>query len=760
MDSPQSDDERLQEAGAGEALLSKKMKLLIVMLSLVLIILLLPLASNHGLPNLLKPMGISMLQRLWDAMRFIAMTAAISVGIISTSSQRNEKGFDRSAHLRSTSSARRSSTPIASSSRESINPNMINNFDMNRSGPPALSQGRDVNHILHQESWGKEMGNSQKFKGKQVMNDFATVASTSDASSRASREEDIYGLGSPSSQEVNYKQGPTNSRRRLSASDAWFRASRIDEEIEEESIASASHIEFSSGKPLGESRIQSQKKSSPIDEKGLMSNKESKSADRGFMNVYASMTDDNYAELRMRKAAISRLAGENHDATGKGHRRSSSVDRRRPIYYDDQGPDRPGLKQILMDVSKERAFSGKLSNLANKKSLSVGEQSDRPHSAQASTRSSPNIASTLSIQQSMKASVQHYLSTETLPSDLNRIEKHSDADSMDVVHHKHQEAMSANQILQKQTDNAKKGLNEIVQSKMDPNQIRRKQDDAKMGPNQKMQADQAKMHPNQIVQRQDDYQAKVGTTQTLQKQADAKMAFVQTLQKADARTGSDSTSQMQPHGDGKMVSEGVQMQRQYNNAKGSSHIVQRGEEDLQTTLHKANMSSGSKHLLQSSKHSRSALNLEQLEQIGNTLHGKPPARASAKKKKSFSCDFGDGFSPNWLWELEPPPPPGFIDQQTSPTEANQSSKNPNPELKNDSSSTLVQSLVPWRSSVPIDISAYPRATSPASPPDVFSQATGPSPGEVNRRADEFISNFTTRLIKQRQESLERQKRSG
>eukprot|EP00250_Pteridium_aquilinum_P009002 c18373_g1_i1 orf=698-2929(+) len=743
MESPGSDDERLrQEADAGpEAMLSKKMKLLIIMLSLVLIILLVPLANNHGLP-LLRPMGMSVLQRLWDAMRFIAMTAAISIGIISTSnSQKDNKGFDGSSHHRPSSSTRRPSSPAIAgrSSRESINPPKINGIT-----------GGDLHHRGIKGNLAVDL---QKLKGKEVMNDLPFAASTSDTSINGTREGEIYGLerqSARSQQGRDWEEFTQRPARTLSADHLWFFAQRIDEEIEEEEgyiSASAGHG-FSSGRSdTGESnsiRAELQKKAS--DEKEGLGKKEMKvSADRGSMNVYTtSNMSDQYTDLRMRKATISRFADEN----GKDHRRSSSVDRRRPKYdYDKQSPNQPGLKQILMDLSKEKAANAKLSNLSSS-SQAYNNAIQRPStpSRDRSIHDTADIVSAPSFPKSAKANVQHQqssvASTANSPSESNA-------------------SITKSQILQNQADVIKTHL-----KGQSANLIRQTQPTTKVGSNQILQADKyAKMGSSQTVQKQ--VNAKVSTVQIVQKQTDnpAKMGNSnQSLQKpADvARMGSGQMLEGQPrHGDAKVgssfVSDSVaQTQRRHNDEKGSKAI--------------------NNLLRQSSKHSRSALNLDQLEQqLGDSPSSagstRPSAasRSSARRKKSFSYDFGDGFSPDWLMELEPPPPPGFFDEpttmiSTSPTQApDYISKPPNPGSKNICPPTTVQSLVPWRSSNPIDISAnYPGVTSPLSPPDASPShsTTGPSPGEVNRRAEAFISYFNTRLIRQRQESLERQRKHG
>lgn len=681
MDSPQSDDERLQQADTlGKDLLSKKMKLLIIMLSLVIIILLLPLASDHGLP-LLKPMGASVLQRLWDAMRFIAMTAAVSVGIISTSSQRDEGGSSRSARLR----LHKSSTPvIASSSREPINSNLNNSPDIDRYGSPNLSVDRGVNDSRYQTSGVTEMGSLQKSKGKELMDDFSSVSSSSESygleRSPANYVQSVQRARSSEQSLENLKPRPTNSRHRLSASDASFLASRIDEEIEDEGKS----VRAKSGKSVGGPR----KRPTSID------------------NKKPNVTDDYYAELRMRKAALSMLANESEGANGKGHhQRSSSVDRpRRPIHYDDHGPDRPGLKRILIDVSKERSSKGKLPN--------VMEQSDRPHIAPASVTSDPYAVSTPSSWQS---------SIRTCRSDSGVIN------------------MEANQILQKQSDNKHPRVIRSTDDYQVTNQARQNQDQAINDHDQRMKENE---RSHKTLQRHDDHQTMVGSAQIKQKQYDprASMGFSQNLhEQAETRMAVEQTLQA---ADGRM---GPHQNR------------------FQATLHKPNMSSRSNLLLQNSKHSKSDLNLEQLEQKVHTMRVRPLSTKLFEKRKSFSYDFGDGINPDLLWELEPPPPPGFMDEGSVRTCPNREADHSSfllatPRPNEASAAQLVQDLVPWRTSTPIDISAYPPRT--PSPLDPLSQGTGPSSSEVNQRAQEFISNFTTKLLRQRQESMQRRRQWG
>ncbi|KAI5062709.1 hypothetical protein GOP47_0023248 [Adiantum capillus-veneris] len=766
MDSPGSDDEKLQQER--EAALSKKMKILIIMLSLVLMILLLPLASNHGLP-LLRPMGISMLQRLWDAMRFIAMTAAISIGIISTSnSNKHNKNSDSSLHYRSSSSSfrRQSKVPIASTSREASNPNTAkhspessdrsgSNFSPHASHMPA-GEGEDDDG-----KWkGTPTDNTQKLKGKGVMEDLASSDyDSTDSIWESVQSQSIESFEGTDYEGVNYrpiKLSMVNSRRQWSAGDAWFLASTIDEEVEEDSTASRVF-----GSPTsrfrdvgGESsitRADSQKTSLASHGKER-SNKEKKIPDRsGLMNVYNSMTDDNYAELRMRKTAVSRLSEEYHDEGGKDHRRSSSVDRRRPVYvYDQKNSDQPGLKQILMEMSKERTGKSKMSDGDQAKQRII----ERPSRSHVQISSSPSaVASTSSVKQSMKANVQHHqasiLSTVKLPSDSPADEKHADSKMMGI-NHKQREAtnMGSSGSLQREAgDGGKVGSNQSKQASTS-SEIGHKQANAKPAFDYNMQPKEADHSQKRSMQKQVDAIKMSSTQQSREgdskdmvagsgspgEQDDGKMGSSQALNSEDL----DQLLQMQNAVSSKLAFKGANMQR-YHGGTGEG-------------LLKNNVSSTSRLRKQSSQHSRSALNLEQLGQADQIkLQTRPPVGSSERRRKSISYDFGDGFNPDWLQELEPPPPPGLLGSSTIEDEQSNTS------VRGADSSSLVQSLVPWRSSAPIDISAYPRAASPLEA--LSSGATGPSPGEVNRRADEFISNFTTRLIRQRQESLERHNRN-
>ncbi|MCO5589101.1 hypothetical protein L7F22_043067 [Adiantum nelumboides] len=752
MESPGSDDEKLRQER--EAALSKKMKILIIMLSLLLMILLLPLASNHGLP-LLRPMGNSLLQRLWDAMRFIAMTAAISVGIISTSNtNKNSKNSDSSSLYRSPTSSRsrRSMVSTASSSREAINPNTYSLNNMDRSGsfkrhtePMPEGENGDFD-----ETWKSIQVNSkEKYKGKEVSKDWPFSANfhsdmhfdSADASQ--SQCGSFEGADNEIFRQRPLKLSMVNSRRQWSAGDTWFLASRIDEEVEEDSTALSTRYESPSSRFHGgeSSMSRADLQKSSLASRGMEgSTKENKTADKGLRNVYNAMTDDNYAELRIRKTAVSRLAEEYQDEKVKGHRRSSSVDRRQPMYmYDPKNPDQPGLKQILMEMSKERALKSKMSD-----SMATGDQShqrvrERPTPAHIRISSKPGaLASTSSVKQSIQANVQHHqasvLSTMEPPLDSTAIEKHADVKTVGISHTQ-QEAlnMGTTESLQSKAVADKTGSNQRKHAPTS-HEIGHKQGNINLSFDSKMQlkegdhsqvrpmqrhVDAAKSNTQQNVSREGNYKAKV---EIPLKHVDGKMGSTQT------RNTEDYNLLLQVQNASKLPLKGANVQSHHGFGEGN-YPPQKG-----------NMSSTSRLLKQSSQHSRSALNLEQLGQADQIKHqANPPVRS----RKSISYDFGDGFNPDWLLELEPPPPPGLLG--SFKVEDHQSTDS----VRVTDNSALVQSLVPWRSSAPIDISAYPRAASPLEA--LSSEATGPSPGEVNRRADEFISNFTTRLIRQRKQ---------
>eukprot|EP00249_Psilotum_nudum_P027353 c34917_g1_i1 orf=427-1737(+) len=80
--------------------LSRAFRLAVKALLIALIAALLPFIIRHGLP-LLKPIRVMILRRLWDVLRFVVLTTAVSVGILNSQRMEMERSARRKASVRS-----------------------------------------------------------------------------------------------------------------------------------------------------------------------------------------------------------------------------------------------------------------------------------------------------------------------------------------------------------------------------------------------------------------------------------------------------------------------------------------------------------------------------------------------------------------------------------------------------------------------------------------------------------------------------------
>ncbi|KAH7434634.1 hypothetical protein KP509_06G027100 [Ceratopteris richardii] len=756
MDSPGSDDERPMQAN--EPSFSKRMKILVIMLSLVLMILLFPLASDHGV-TLLRPMGVSMLQRLWDAMRFIAMTAAISVGIISTSSGSHRSNRRSDASHGSSSSSRSPTTPPRSS-REASSPKFTTSMYMTGSDPFTQKYHDIVADVDKNDAYEwrnhTQLG-AHNVKGKNVAIDMSSpdlvnVESSCDGDrdnqcskdTSPSVDQEMQSIEADNS-EYGYEKPlklsmVSSSRRHMSAGDAWLLAALNDEEIARLRIRDPG-FERKETFIEGESEVRSKEIPGPT--KGLTSGSN-------------GMADDSYGDVMTRRSAISQFVDKYHSEKEKNRPRSSSVGRR-PIIYDQQSSDQPGLKQILMDMSKERRSRLKKSDLGTTHREINKRMSGRSTNSQLRRVSETNsvISSTL-VDELPDGNAQHRQAPIISPVRVP---------SVTIMHHVNGKDTAT---YENQSESARPHHKRISRGEADTEKRK------PTGMNQGMQKNRMQVgftaeHPTSKEIRQNLSDFSLG----MEKQAHTnltKMSSIQGKHKHIDRGKANTENQDHKETSKSQLGSDQGLHKQSNLNLGHRH--QRPEpkdaDDLlqmqnngklgreRTSLQWDSISKGTsfknKTLKRRSRHSQSTVNLEQLELQAseNTQEGEPVVGALSRGRRSFSYDFGDGFTADWLMALEPPPPPGLLSEHnTMSLEAEKSDTNDSAIRQPKATTFPVESLLPWRTTTPIAITTYPSRA--ASPPI----STGPSPGELNRKADEFISNFHLRLMKQKQESLER-----
>lgn len=204
-----------------------------------------------------------------------------------------------------------------------------------------------------------------------------------------------------------------------------------------------------------------------------------------------------------------------------------------------------------------------------------------------------------------------------------------------------------------------------------------------------------------------------------------------------------------------------------------------------------------------SKHnrSRSAYDLNDLLVYERRPARSKPATTSQlarRRNVSLSCDLDKDYStvggiPAWLASLPPPPVPPLIDGYTGGAHMEIFTSGERVTEKQQDESSLrkayTESLAPWRvatNAVPVNIprkdatddsQKHPRRgekkkaplmkdqntillSPPSSPSTPNSFMGSPSPGELKKKVDDFISRFHERMRLQRLESLERRRQDG
>ncbi|KAH7291977.1 hypothetical protein KP509_29G044500 [Ceratopteris richardii] len=666
-------------------------------------------------------------------MRFIAMTAAISIGIISTStnSHRRRSSFDASE--RASSSSGRPSNMIGNGRGED-NPILAkhkvgkafirsngqsqdtiadaddgdNNQSMHQISAPSTREKKGKMLIKESPSSDMNYYTERQYAGNMIDNQMVDFGHSGPSGRKA-----IDAVELVSSKQLPVKpHGVVASRLPFRDGDPWFANGRIDEESEENPMLNIKD-EISIQRSNGENNISSldraKDKTFSNHRKEIADRKESRSPD--ITNIYRRTTDDNNAEIRRRKNAISEFKEKHSDERVRGHRRSSSVDRVRPMVFNRPSPDQPGLKQILMEMSRDRASKFQMSD--TNVSGDIKSYGRKESDLQKSTR--PQQVSTMSTAKS-PLNPERVDRKQILPmgTDSNKARTfqmgaNTQADAIDLNYQSQDHGAYQKQKLDHKhrtdTDGMKPSVRGTMQKKVYGTLADKEESKQKL-----------------------DSDSQAGSTQVLRKETDAKME------------NGKQRSRIENSADSSQIWNGDKLRYSDTDA----------EQELSKIL--SNHKGGA--FKQSSKHSRSTLNSDHLdEQVSqNPQTARLPAGVAGRgHRRSISYDIADASTPDWLKELEPPPPPPSLFEEGSTSTAAEQSSASNSEALGIEGRDY-ENLVPWRTSAPINIPEY-TARSPS--PSLMPGASGPSRGELNRQANEFISNFLNRLLQEKQASLER-----